>query len=114
MRGQTAKFSLDLDVMHVTRSAGGDQNADARAVRADASQTHSRRDIDIGWEPLAGFSGAAFEDDRFRGKSIDINAMGLDVGCSSQPLGRFACGDGHRIDASGTGPLEAVQADDGS
>src|SRR5438874_9086918 len=108
MRGQTAKFSFDLNVMHVPCTAWCDKNANARAVGADASQAHRCRDIDIGWEPLAGFPGAAFEEHCFRAKSIDINPMSLDVWRSSQPLWGFARGDGHRIDTPGAGPLDAV------
>src|SRR5215475_553132 len=114
MRRQTTELSFNLDVMHVACTAWRHHNTDARAVRADASQAEGRSDIDIGREALAGFPRAPFENHGFCGARVDVDTVGLYIWRSSKALGGFTCGDGHSIDTSHTGPLEAIQPNNSS
>src|SRR5215813_15045511 len=114
MRRQTTKLSFNLDVMHVACTAWRHQNTNARAVRTNASQAEGRSDIDIGREALTGFPRAPFKNHGFCGAGVDVDVVGLYIWRSSKALWGFTCGDGHGIDTSHTGPLEAVQPNNSS
>jgi hypothetical protein len=53
MDAEAAKLANNLDIMHIPRALGVNQNANVGPVGTDSRQAQGGGDVDIGWKAAA-------------------------------------------------------------